>query len=75
MKTLLMNKPAISTKNTRYSARYPKKTGLFVISRLKTGNFDDTGNKDLEAESERLNKLVAKAPFCFIHKVRKFDVL
>jgi len=56
-------------------AIYLKKTALFVINKLKPGNLGETGNKNLEAESDRLNKLAAKAPFCIIHKARKFDVL
>lgn len=70
-----MIKSAISTPKTRYGSQHLKKTALLVFNRLKSGNLDETGNKDLEAESDRLNKLAAKAPFCFIHKARKFDVL
>ena len=70
-----MIKSAISLKNTRYGSRNLKKTAYVAISWLKAGNAGKTGNKDLEAESDRLNKLASKAPFCFIHKARKFDVL
>ena len=68
-------KPAILSGSTRFSPRYLKKTALVAISWLKSPNSDKTGIKDLEAESDRLNKLASNAPFCFIHKVRKFDVL
>ncbi|MDO6430386.1 hypothetical protein Q4E93_07305 [Flavitalea sp. BT771] len=70
-----MIKSAISTKNTLYSPRYPQKTTLKVVNQLRTGDLRKTDKKDPEAEAERLNKLAAKAPFCIIHKARKFDIL
>jgi len=75
MKNLLMIEPAFPIENPLYSSRYLNKAALVVINWLKAGSFKETENKDYEEELDRLNKLASQAPFCVVHKVRKFDVL
>jgi hypothetical protein len=69
-----MNTPA-NTETALASSRYLNRATLVVIKGSKPANPDRHRNKDMKTEIDRLNKLACKAPFCIIHKVRKFDLL